>query len=732
MLKVLKRGGFLTSVSRSGLMDGHYDKAREPIRHAMTECPAGGLMTDNQAGSRRQAVLLALLLLAATLAVYWPVPGFRFTGLDDPLYVTENPHVLGGLSPQGVRWALTSFDAANWHPLTWLSLMLDASLGGEAPGFYHATNLVLHIVNVLLVFLTFDLYTRRRLRSAAVALLFAVHPLHVQSVAWVAERKDVLSTLFWFATLIAYAGYARRPSAARYASVLGLFACGLLAKPMLVTLPLVMLLLDVWPLGRAQGTGPARSPRTPWRRLVVEKLPMLAMAAVSSALTIVAQSRGGAVGSLEVYPLWARAANAVVSYIDYLRQMVLPNDLAVMYAHPGTAIGAVRVLVAAAVFAALTAAAVRGFRVRPYVTIGWLWYVVTLVPVIGLVQVGIQSRADRYTYIPLVGIFLAIVWLAADGYEAWIAKVRARTKTGDAGARLARAGAWLVAGAIVAGLAAVAHAQVWTWRDRRALFERLAAVEPQDAAAQNTLGTILFNESELDEAMLRFRRAIALDPKHAGAHNNVGRTLERLGKREEAAQEYEQAVRINPRYAEGHEHLARALLDLGRASEAVAHYRESLRLKPGVGQAEAGLAAALYETGDPREAAVHARAALAIEPRLVQASMVLGAALLAQQDAAGAAEQFAAAVKLAPTLVEAHANLGGALIAQGRFDEGIAACRDALRLSPLHRGARMNLAVGLAKQGHRDEATEAFRELLRIYPDDAQARGVLEQISGPQ
>ena len=358
-------------------------------------------MTGRQPPSR---FLLALLLAAATLAVFARVNHFEFLNYDDPLYVTVNPHVQQGLSVEGVRWAFTTFTAANWHPLTWISLMLDASIGGTDPFVFHLTNLVLHLANVLLLFSFLDRITGRPRPSAVTAALFAIHPLHVESVAWIAERKDVLSTLFLLLTLMAYARFVEQPDRPRRLAVVLLFALGLLAKPMLVTLPVLLLLLDAWPLRRS----------APWRSLVLEKLPLFAMSIGTGILTFVAQRQAETVGSLAGYPLGVRVANAIVATATYLGRTIWPTRLAVFYPHPGASLGAVAVAGSAVVLFALTSWAIRLRRSRPYLFFGWGWYLVTLAPVVGIVQVGWQARADRYTYIPLIGIFLAVVWAISE------------------------------------------------------------------------------------------------------------------------------------------------------------------------------------------------------------------------------------------------------------------------------------------------------------------------------
>ncbi len=351
----------------------------------------------------RTAIISALVLL--TVAGFWPSIGNGFVNYDDDEYVTENPHVQAGLTLNGMRWALTATEAANWHPLTWVSHMADRSLFGADPRGHHLSSLIWHLANVVLLFLVLFRMTGATGRSAAVASLFALHPLHVESVAWISERKDVLSTFFWILTLWAYARYANRPGPRRYLLVVAFLALGLACKPMLVSVPLVLLLLDFWPLDRLH---------PPYWPVVREKIPLVILAAASSVITLVAQHRGGALGSFERLPLSMRLENAVVSYAGYLWKTIRPVGLSIVYPHPGPGRPGWQVAGAMALLAAISYGAIRARRRRPYLLVGWLWFLVTLVPVIGLVQVGEQAMADRYTYVPLVGPFVAVVWGAAD------------------------------------------------------------------------------------------------------------------------------------------------------------------------------------------------------------------------------------------------------------------------------------------------------------------------------
>ncbi len=492
----------------------------------------GVLRLPGESESRRPPLrfVLALLLSAATLVVFARVIGFEFVNYDDPLYVTANPRVQGGLSPESVRWAFTTFAAANWHPLTWISLMLDATIGGAGPRVFHLTNLILHLANTLLLFFLLDRWTSRPRRSAVVAALFAIHPLHVESVAWIAERKDVLSTLFLLLTLVAYAAFVERPGLVRYLAVVLLFALGLLAKPMLVTLPVLLLLLDAWPLRR----------KAPWQRLVLEKTPLVAMSIITGVVTIVAQRHAETVGSLAGYPLGVRIANAIVTTATYLGKAIWPTRLAVFYPHPGPALAASSVAASVVVLATLTFWTIRDRRRRPYLLFGWAWYLVTLAPVVGIVQVGWQARADRYTYIPLIGIFLAVVWAISENFADRPALLTA------------------MAPAMLVVLGIGAFVQAGYWRDSETLFRRALAVTDNNAVAHSNLGTALLRRGLLAEAQEHFAVAVRINPYFAEAHSNLGVALGRQGRIDEAILEFQRALELQPDYPDARRNLDRA------------------------------------------------------------------------------------------------------------------------------------------------------------------------------
>ena len=513
----------------------------------------------------RLPVLLAALALALlTAALFLPALQGEFVW-DDAQYITENRVVRGGLDARTAAWAFTTFHASNWHPLTWLSHLLDVRLFGLRPAGHHATGVALHALNASLLFALLAGLTGARWRSLAVAALFAFHPLRVQSVAWIAERKDVLSGFFWLAALAAYLAYARRPGRGRYLAVAACFVLALLAKPMAVTLPLVLLLLDYWPLGRLRGASPAALPPiAALRPLVLEKLPLLGLSAASAVVTFLAQRGGGAVRSLEQFPLWVRALNAVESYAGYLGKALWPAGLSVTYPHPARDLPLWPALLAAALLTALGAAAYRARARRPYLLAGLCWYAGTLVPVIGLVQVGAQAMADRYTYLPLMGAAVAAVWAAAD-------LARGRRRAGPA--RTAATLAALVAFSLVT------RTTIGFWKDEVTLFSRAVALRP-NALAHTNLGVALARRGEVAAAIVNYDAALALRPEDANTWFNLGRAHTRRNAWAEAGQALQRAVQLDPGHAAAWGEFGVALQNLKRFPEAEQAFLTAIRLEP--------------------------------------------------------------------------------------------------------------------------------------------------------
>ncbi len=559
------------------------------------------------------SLVISLALVLAVLIAFWPTTGNKFVDWDDGPYVTRNPHVRGGLTLNGVVWAFTSLGyAENWHPLTWLSHMLDVELFGLNPRGHHLVSVILHAGNAILLFLVLRAMTGTLWRSALVAVLFAVHPLHVESVAWVAERKDVLSTLFWLLATAAYLQYVWQRSLGRYCAVLGLFALGFLAKPMLMTLPFVFLLLDYWPLGRMQPVPRASQTgkkakitaapsqdtgRAEVLSLVLEKVPFFALSALSAVMTWVAQSRGGAMGY--TFPFWYRLSNAMLAYATYLWKTVWPINLAAVYSHPRGALPTWRVLAAVLFLTTVSALVLWERRRRPYLVTGWCWYLGTLVPVIGLVQVGVQSMADRYTYIPLIGIFMMAAWC-----------LPASVLT-DPRQSKAAVGAGAV---LLAGLMTLTWVQTTHWQDSQALFEHAVAVTKNNYLAHNNLGTIYAKLGRVNEASLHLKEALRLWPDSAEANYNLGTLLFMSGKLDEAREYFLKAIRAKPDYVDAYDIMGIAFFRQGKLGEALEYFQEAVRRKPDFADAHYNAAAVLLRMGRLKEAVLEYRTGLRLNP----------------------------------------------------------------------------------------------------------------------
>jgi tetratricopeptide (TPR) repeat protein len=556
----------------------------------------------------RAELLICLLLVMVTFAVYWQVRNYAFVHIDDSQYVTENQHVQDGLSIESIIWAFSSQHAANWHPITWLSHMLDIELYGLNPGAHHQTNLIFHIANALLLFFAFRKMTSNLWQSGFVAALFALHPLHVESVAWVAERKDVLSTFFWMLTMFSYARYAAHPGINRYLPVVGFFLLGLMAKPMLVTLPFVLLLLDFWPLRRMQFNAPADDGHKLQQRsqgllIFWEKIPLFSLAVASSVMTFLAQKSGGAVGSMELYPLTTRVANALVAYVKYIGKMIWPANLAVFYPYSESLPGW-QVIGAGALLGLITFAAIRSFGQRPWFVVGWLWFLGTLVPVIGLVQVGLQAMADRYTYIPLIGVFIIVAWGVPELLHRW------RHKEKLLG---------LTAISVIIMLGITSWMQTRYWENNHALFKHALDVTEKNYLAHNAFGNALKEEGKSSEAIRHYLRALEIRPDYAAPHYSIGHTLAAKGNYEDATNHFQKALQIKPDYAEAHDNLGYAFMMQGKIEQAILHYSEALRMKPDDAEVHNRLGLALVSQGQFDNAVIHFQKAVNLKADFIAA-----------------------------------------------------------------------------------------------------------------
>jgi tetratricopeptide (TPR) repeat protein len=659
-------------------------------------------------------LLISLILVVAIVSIFWQVRDHEFVSFDDNEYVAQNLPVRSGLSLSGVRWAFTAMHSNNWHPLTWLSHMLDCELYGLNPAGHHVTNVLFHMANSLLLFLVLHRMTGALWRSGFVAALFALHPLHVESVAWVAERKDVLSTFFWMLTLWAYFRYSKRPRINRYLLVLLFFALGLLSKPMLVTLPFVLLLLDYWPLGRIQ-LAKSTEPRVRSKNsvdlksatfsLILEKIPFLALAAMAAILTVFAQQKGGTVKALELFPLESRIANALTSYVSYIGKMIWPPPMAILYPYPDHfhiwgAAGAGLFL------AGVTLLVIRVRRSHPYLAVGWLWYLGTLIPVIGLVQVGMQAMADRYTYVPLVGLFMMVGWGVPDILKGWKYQKIILAVSSSVSLFI---------------FAILTWSQVQWWKSSITLFEHTVRVTSNNFLIHNKLGNVLFQKGEIGGAVAHYQEALRINSNFVEAYNNIGNAFIYKGDVQHAIDYYTKALSQAPDYADAHNNLGFALARQGKIAEAMTHYQEALRIKPDFAQAQYNLRMALADQRKNEEATAHVGKALGRKPGDADMHNNTGVALARQGKPKEALVEFAKALEIDPNFAEAHCNMGNSLTEIGRIDEAIAHYGEALRIKPDYPMARYNLGNALLRQRKVDEAIVQYTEAIRRRPDFAEA-----------
>ena len=593
-------------------------------------------------------LVILLGLAVTTFAIYAQVLGHQFITLDDPTYIQENSMVNRGVTRAGLAWAFTTFYATNWHPLTWISHMIDCQLFGTNAGRHLLVNALIHVANTLLVFWLLLRTTHARWPSALVAALFALHPLHVESVAWASERKDTLSAFFGLLSLIAYARYAEAPSIRRYAWVAITLALGLLAKPMLVTWPFVMLLLDYWPLRRLRDSMMSEHRRGASHRkaatgiwpLVREKLPLFALVAASVVIIFLAQSHGGAVRTFADAPVALRLSNALVSYAKYLLLTFWPNDLAVYY--PFAGIAAWQIIGAAFLLIGTTVFCLSQRTVRPYLTVGWLWFLGTLVPVIGLVQVGGQIMADRYFYIPSIGLFIALVFGFTDIARSW--RVAPSLSTG-------------IAVGVLLTLATLTNAQIQRWHDSFTLFEHTLAVTPPNLRIEYNLGVALGASDRYDEAAAHFEKALQIDPNFYDGLVVMGVTRAHQGRLPEAVEYFQTAIRSQPEAPKAHVQLAHALWTQKRDQDALEEMRRALQFAPKDADIRADFGLALALAGRIPEAIDQLHEALLLNPNSAETHNNLGLALLASGKARESIPEFEVALRLKPELKGAADNL---------------------------------------------------------------------------
>ena len=609
-----------------------------------------------------QFFFIAAILIFITVAAYENVRNHEFINFDDDLYVTENTIVKKGLTVESIRWAFQINDKGYWQPLTWLSHMTDCELFGLDPAAHHLHNLMIHLANVLLLFSALYRLTGRFYTSAFVAALFAVHPLNVDSVAWIAERKNLLSTFFGIGSLLLYVRYIDRPNLARYTLVFISYLLGLMVKPMLVTLPFVFLLLDFWPLNRTQffartGRGfdlEAEKPvvqQTTISRLIVEKIPLLALSCGSVCMSILSTQHINVMVGAETVPMTLRIGNALVSYLGYVCKMIWPFNLAVYYPFPDTvplwsSIGAGVLLIA------VTLLFIRWLAIKPYLTIGWFWYLGTLVPVIGIVQGGLwPAMADRWAYVPLIGLFIIVSWGLTDIAVKW---------------RHGKTALILLAISIITFFGVSTRTQLQYWRNSTILFGHALAVTENNAVSQNNLANALVNKGDLTKAISHYKESIRLKPDHAKAYNNLGIALAKQGQIKDAIRMYSEAIRLNPGYAEAYNNFGAALTEQGLADKAIQNYSRALELKPDYAEAHNNLGVALKKQGQMPEAAKHYYKALSLDP----------------------------------AYATPHYNLGLAYFQFGKVKKAIYHFQKALQINPSYRDARKSLKIAQKTQRH--------------------------------
>jgi tetratricopeptide (TPR) repeat protein len=647
-------------------------------------------------------------LILSTLLVFWQVRNFDFIIYDDGSYVYQNPHVLSGLTRSGVIWAFTSCYLGYWQPLTWLSLMVDCQLFGALPGRIHLVNVFLHIANTLLLFWVLKKMTGSLWSSAFVAAAFAIHPMHVESVAWIAERKDVLSTFFLLLTLAAYTGYTKSPTIYRYMASLVLFAFGLMAKPILVTVPFLLLLLDYWPLERTRGRrtedGGQRKSSLGW--LIVEKIPFLVLSVVSSIITFLTQKAGGIIYDTKTVPLTDRAGNAFLSYARYIGKLFVPKNLAVFYPFDIGSFVFWQVAMCIVLLIVISVLVIRFGRDRKFLPVGWFWFIGMLVPVIGLVTFTGSSYADRFTYIPYIGLFIMLAWGLPELLSEW---------------RYRKIVLGMAASMTLIALGTGAYRQVGVWNNSITLFSHAIEVTHNNALVHNYLGSSYFDLKRYQDAMESCRQAINIMPDYAEAHYNLGNAYCKLGRYQDAAQVYKQAIKIKPGYIEAYNNLGNAYVGLGRFQEAAEAFKQAINIKPDYADAHNNLGNACLSLGRWQDAIENYKQAIRIKPNWAEAHYNLGAAYGKIGSYQDALEIYKRAVRIDPALAEAHNGLGAAYLDLGRYQDALESCRQAIRIKLDYADAYYNLGEAFVGLGRYDEALGSFNQAIKIKPDFAEA-----------
>jgi len=669
----------------------------------------------------RCKVLICLFLVLANLLLYGQVSHHEFINFDDHLYVSDNRFVQSGLNQKSIAWSFSFLNKeyTYWHPLSWLSHMLDVELYGMDSGRHHLTNVLFHIASTLLLFLGLHRMTGALWCSAVVASLFALHPINVESVAWVAERKNVLSTFFWMTTMWAYVIYSERPCVTRYLTVLFVFALGLLAKPMLVTLPFVFLLLDYWPLKRLRmglvTAGPAiktqhtaKSINYRWLnfRLVLEKLPLLALSLVAAYLSSASLQLSGSIKALDDVPMMLRIANALVSYVKYIGKMIWPHNLAVFYPYPESVplwqtFGALMLLIG------ITVLVVWSFRRQPYLSVGWLWYLGTLIPVSGLVQAGLwPEMADRWAYLPFIGLFIMIAWGVPDLANRW---------------QYRRAGLGIITSVVLAALMALTWTQTRYWKNSVRLFEHALAVNQTNWLAHNNLGTALAAQGKNFEAYQHFSESLNNDPGQYNPHNNLGAFLASKNRSTEAIKYFSEALRLNPNSAHAHVNMGTELLKLGKIEPAIGHLNKALKIKPGFPESHNILGLALLRKGKLEAAIGHFRMAFKSKPNYADAQQNLNLALSNHERLNRAAKNMLESMHFHPDDPDLDFKIKDLLEKKKALEQAISYFQKSLSLQPGFNKKDYN-DVGIVSETKKsyDKMLRQFQQIMDQRPDFAE------------
>jgi len=688
------------------------------------------ILTMPESVKKSFVIFTYFVLILGTLLVFWQVRNFAFVNYDDNDYVYENPHVLNGLTWDGVIWAFTTNRSANWHPLTWLSLMLDCQLFSANPGWMHLVNLLLHLANTLLLFAVLRKMTGALWQSAFVAAAFAIHPMHVQSVAWIAERKDVLSTLFLLLTLAAYVSYVRRRGLVRYALTLLLFALGLLTKPMLVTLPVLLLLLDYWPLGRFDShqtikatsgqkrqSSPAHDKRRILYRAIIEKVPFFALSAISSVITFLAQRSGGAVISINALPLGYRIANAFLSYVRYIGKMFWPRNLAIFYPFDVDRFAFWQAVMCVLLLLVISIFVIRFRRKQRCLPVGWFWFVVTLIPVVGLVQSGAQAYADRYSYIPYIGLFIVIAW----GLPELLSKWPQRKIT---------LGLSMVIVLIPLGICA--HRQVSYWNNNFTLFSHAIEVTQNNYLAHNNLGVAYGKLSRWQDEVEAYKQTIRIKPDYAKAHNNLGAVYYSVGRYQDAVEAYKQAIRVKPDYAEAHHNLGVTYYKLGRYQDAIESLKQVIRIKPDYAEAYSNLGLVMQAQGNYDEAIKNFSRVAQLQPYEIKPLNDIANALISSGKLNDAVEQLRRIIKMRPDTAASLNTLALLIVNHPEIkghdaNEAVRLARRACELTNYRNAVFLKtLAIVYSSAGRYSEAADTAEAVLNIDPNLVSVHKVLE------